>query len=147
MPVDARVRTYDPKQVIITFGTTLVTGYGDGSVVVIERNGQSFTKKKGIDGTIDRTNMNAGDFQVTITLKQTSRTNYEFSEIHKSDQLNNDGIKTLTVKDLSGETFFNAPSAWIQSDPNIELGAESEDVEWVFDTGIADKFSGGNNVA
>ena len=147
MALDANVRTYDPKQVIITFGTKIITGFGEGTVVVVERNGQSFTKKKGIDGTVDRTNNNARDFQVTVTIKQTSRTNSDLSEIHASDQINNDGVKPLTIKDLSGTTFFNAPSAWIQSDPNIEFAAESGDVDWVFDTGVADKFSGGNNVA
>lgn len=145
MAIDNRVRTYTPGKVIITFGDIIFTGFADGTFVTIERNGDSFTKKKGSDGSVDRINNNAFDFNVSVTLKQTSITNDALSTIHGSDILNNDGIKPLTVQDLQGTSLFYAAEAWINKDPSDEYGDELSDREWVFETGPADKFTGGNN--
>lgn len=144
MSTDLQVRTYDPKQVIVTFGTIAMMGYAEGTFISIERNGQLFEKSRGSDGSVDRTNKNAFDFSVTLTLKQTSPTNQLLSAVAAADQLSNLGVLPLVIKDLNGATVFTAPQAWIQSDPNDEFGDTSGSREWVFDTGPAAKLTGGN---
>ena len=65
---DLTVKTYDPKQVVITFGVIPISGYADGTFVSVNRSGDAFTKKKGAAGDVERVNKNQGDFEVTVTL-------------------------------------------------------------------------------
>lgn len=144
MATDLNVRTYDPKFIIATFGEVLFTGYADGTFITITRNGNLFDKRKGADGSVDRINMNASDFEVVITLMQTSLTNDGLSALALLDRVSNLGVKPLTITDLNGTTLFFARQAWIQADPNDEDGDTLGNREWTFGTGPAEKFTGGN---
>lgn len=146
MAIDKKVRTYSPGQVEVTYGDIIFTAFAEGSHVTIERNGQVFEKKKGADGTITRINKNAFDFTVTVRLEQASITNDDLSTVLNSDIINNDGVKPFSVKDINGNSYFYAESAWISQDPNDEFGDTLGEREWKFDTGPADKFTGGNVV-
>lgn len=143
MSVDLNVRTYDPKKIMLTFGTVIFTGFGE-TVVSIEPGGDAFEMAQGADGTIDRTNKNMNHYIVTVTLKQTSITNDDLSRIHIADKLSNTGKFPLTVKDLNGTSDFFAPIAWIIGDPTSDYAATSGDREWKFQTGTAVNVVGGN---
>ena len=138
------VKTYDFKEVVMTFGGIPFTGFSDGTSITISRNGDLFTKKKGNDGSIDRSNNNAFDFEVSVVLKQTSITNDLLSTASYADQLSNKGTAPLLIKDLNGTTLFTAPQAWVKKDPDDEFAGEISDREWTFDTGASVKFTGGN---
>lgn len=142
--MDAVVRTYDPKKVIITFGALTLSGYADGTFVAIERSGAMFEKKKGADGGVDRVNKNSFDFSVTLTIKQTSPSNLALQAIATADQLSNEGVLPLIIKDLAGNSLFTAPQAWISEDPKDEFSDSLSNREWKFETGPSVKVSGGN---
>lgn len=142
--MDAVVRTYDPKKVIITFGALTLSGYADGTFISIERSGAMFEKKKGADGSVDRINKNSFDFSVTLTIKQTSPANLALQAIATADQMSNKGVLPLIVKDLAGNSLFTAPQAWISEDPKDEFSDSLSNREWKFETGPAVKVSGGN---
>ena len=144
MSTDLQVRSYDPKQVFVTFGVLPLSGFAEGTFISIERSGDLFEKSRGADGSIDRVNKNAFDFSVTLTLKQTSPSNDGLSAVVVADQLTNAGVFPLTVKDLNGTTLFVAPQAWIAADPTTELADTLSSREWRFDTGPAERFTGGN---
>ena len=141
---DLTVRTYDPKMVVVTFGTLPISGYADGTFIKIKRSGDAFGKKKGAGGDVERVNKNQGDFEVSLTLQQTASANKELSAILAADQVSNAGVFPLTVKDLLGETLFYAPQAWIRVDPEAEFGDDLNAREWTLDTGIATNLVGGN---
>lgn len=144
MPADPNVRTYDPKQVIITFGAVIFTGFAEGTFVAIAQNGDSFSKVKGADGGVDRVNMNSNDYSVTVTLKRTSLTNDALSAISAVDKATNAGKYPLTVKDINGTSLFFAEQAWIGKEPDPEESDSMPSREWRIDTGIAKQFIGGN---
>ena len=50
--MSSKIKTYNPKEVIVTCGTHIVTGYADDSFISIEPNGDGITKKTGCDGEI-----------------------------------------------------------------------------------------------
>ncbi len=141
---DPIVRTYDPKLIIITFGVIPVTGYAEGTFVNIAGAGDAFEKTRGADGGVDRVNKNQADYRVTITLKQTSITNDLLSAAFNADRLTNVGKKALLIKDLNGTTLFSAAQAWIAKDPDDEFSDTMSNREWMIDTGIAAKLTGGN---
>ena len=45
--MSSKIKTYNPKEVIVTCGTHIVTGYADDSFISIEPNGDGITKKTG----------------------------------------------------------------------------------------------------
>ena len=141
---DKTVRTFNPAQIIITFGAIIMSGFADGTFLTITGNGDRFEKRRGADGTIDRINKNNFDYEVVLTLMQTSITNKNLSIIMQADQLSNAGILPLTIKDLNGDTLFFAPQAWIAKDPDDEFGDSLGNREWKFQTGMAEKLTGGN---
>ena len=142
---DTKVRTYDPKKVIVVFGPVIMTGFAEGTFVGIAQNGDSFDKAKGADGGVDRINKNANDYAVTVTLKKTSPSNDELSAISIADKLSNTGVLPMTVKDLSGNSLFFAAQAWIGKEPDPEDADTMPTRQWRIDTGIAANFIGGNN--
>lgn len=141
---DVNVRTYDPKRVVIAFGAIIFSGFADGTFITIAGNGDKFEKRKGSDGSVDRINKNSNDYSVTTTLMQSSLTNDALSAALIVDQLDNSGKAPLSVKDLNGTSLFFAAQAWIAKDPDDEEGDSLGNREWRIDTGIADKFTGGN---
>ena len=144
MALDPVVRTYDPKLVIVTFGAIPIFGFMSGTFISITRSGDVFEKDKGADGTIDRVNKNANDFRIALTIKQTSLTNDALSVVLLADQTSNTGKYPFTIKDLNGTALFFAPQSWIAKDPDDEYSDSLVGREWLFDTGVAEKFTGGN---
>lgn len=138
------VKTFDPKMVVITFGSIPISGYAEGTFVSVNRSGDAFAKRKGAGGDVERINKNQGDFEVTVTLLQTTPTNKELSAVLAADQVTNAGVLPLTIKDLLGETLFFAPQAWIRKDPEWEDGDDLNSRAWTFDTGIGSNLIGGN---
>lgn len=142
--IDPTVRSFDPKQVVVSFGAHTFVGYAEGTFIKVARNGNAFEKSRGADGTVDRINKNALDFTVSLTLKQTSPSNAKLSELLLLDQTTNSSVLPLVVKDLGGATLFTAAQAWIAKDPDMELGDSLASREWTFETGPAANLVGGN---
>lgn len=141
---DLTVRTYDPKKVIVVFGPLTFTGYVDGTFIKIKRSGDLFDKKVGADGTVDRVNKNRADFEVELSLKQTSPLHAELCGLAVADAETNSGILPLTITDLSGKSLFAATQAWIKKDPDVEYSDNLGGRTWTFDTGAGANLIGGN---
>lgn len=138
------VATYDPKMVTIAWGGMILSGFAEGTFIKITRNGNAFDKKRGAGGDVERVNKNAYDFQVELTLLQTSTSNANLSVALTADQVSNVGVLPLIIKDLLGTTLFTAPQAWIAKDPDAEFGDDTSSRAWLFETGAAGSLLGGN---
>ena len=67
------VRTYDPREVIITIGGVPMSGFSDGTFLEIARSEPTWNMVVGADGYTTRGKTNNFSGQVTITLKPLSR--------------------------------------------------------------------------
>lgn len=92
-----KVRTYNPKEVVIAAGSHIVTGIADDSFISIEANGDGITKKVGCDGEIVRSVSPDSTFKVKIVLLQTSESNAFFSRKVDQDRETGDGLFPLYV--------------------------------------------------
>ena len=70
--MSSKIKTYNPKEVVISAGPHIVTGIADDSFVTIEANGDGITKKVGCDGEIVRAVSPDGTYKVKIALLQTA---------------------------------------------------------------------------
>lgn len=139
------VPTYDPKKIIVTFGTHTVQGYADGDFLDISPTQERNTRNVGADGNVSRTMKNDNTDIVTITIKQTSKTNDVFSQIAYEDRVLGTGVKPLTITDVGGTSLAVYPEAWIASEPPMTAGNEEGDRAWVLHTGQPSaKVIGGN---
>lgn len=140
---DTTVRTYDPKNVIVTFGTLTLGGFAEGSFIKIERSGDLFTSVKGADGRIDRVNNNNNLYNIEITLKQVSPTNEALAAVAIADSLTNGGVLPFSIKDLRssraylptdalGDNIVFAGQAWISKDPETEYSDAMSNRVWTF---------------
>ena len=76
--MSSKIKTYNPKEVIVTCGTHIVTGYADDSFISIEPNGDGITKKTGCDGEIARSISPDNTYKAKLTLLQTSDRSINF---------------------------------------------------------------------
>lgn len=129
------VKTYDPKKVIITFGTHTISGYADGTFISITPATDRFSKNVGADGEVTRTQSNDNTDEVVITVKQTSSSNDYLSQVAFNDRFLGTGKLPLSIVDIGGTTIANYTEAWIRTEAAIENSNEASDRVWTLDTG------------
>lgn len=140
-----QVRTYDPKQVVITIGSHTVTGYAEDTFLNIEPDGDGTVAVAGADGEVARALSNNPLVTVTVTLLQTSPSNDFLSNLLARDRASGGrGIVPLQIRDLRGTTQFAASQAWVKNRPTVERGSAINDQEWELQAVETDSFIGGN---
>lgn len=140
------VVTYNPKMLVIVYGSREVDGFAEDDMVTIKPLGEGTQIYSGADGSVGRSMDPNQTYEVTIALATTSKTNDYFSNVYNLDRSTGRGILPLTIKDLSGTTVFQANQAWITNFPEHKRGRKIEAQEWVFYTGqVANPMIGGND--
>jgi hypothetical protein len=141
------VRQYDPKNVSVIFGGKILSGFGDGTFILAERNSQAFQLKVGVDGEGTRAKTNDKSGKVTITLMQSSGSNDDLSAFAVQDELTNSAALPLLIKDNEGTTLLTALTCWVQKFANMEDAKEVSVRTWVLETDELNMFVGGNQTA
>lgn len=130
-----KIKTYNPKEVIVTLGTHIVTGYADDSFVTIDSNGDGVTKKVGCDGEIVRSISPDDTFIIKLSVLQTSDTNAFLQQKLALDRKTGDGMFPVLVKDLKGGMVFSTDAAWPIKAASRGFGKEAGNREWEIHTG------------
>ena len=122
------VKTYDPKKVVVVFGSIAITGFDEGTFIAIETQGDGISAIVGCDQEIVRTiSPDSILKKITITLLQSSDSNEKLSLIHDADNQSGYGILGMSIKDLSGTTVLKASEAWIMKKPTVQRGKTASD--------------------
>lgn len=140
----ARVKTYNPKDVTIIFGTSALSGFSEKSKVKVTYGADLFKRSTGVDGEHTRVKINNDSASIEISLGQSSGSNDYLSEIAALDKLDGSGIRPISIRDGKGTTIVVAKEAWIGKRPDLTYSGDAEERVWVIDTGDADIFIGGN---
>lgn len=135
---------YDARKIAITWKGFRILGFAPDTFCRISFSADAFTKQVGGRGDVTRSGMADESAEVGITLMRASQTNDELSRIHRSDRRRRDGVGKLQIEDLLGNLLAVADKAWLRKNPDIELGAEDTDVEWMFDCAQLDLIAGGS---
>ncbi len=138
------VKTYNPKDVIVTFKGLPLSGFADGTFITASRNNQSWNLSVGSDGEGVRAKSNDKSGTVELTLLQSSASNVALAGVMNADELNGSGVGQLEIIDLSGTTLVSAATAWIQQPADIEFAQEKTDRVWTFETDELFMLHGGN---
>lgn len=136
--------TFDPKLVTISFMGIVLSEFADGTFVTVKQARPSFKRKVGAQGSTERINSNAFEYDIEFVLQQTSPSNGDLSAIALADKLTNSGKGELQVSDLGGTSKFFAASAWIETPADMALGDDLNNKTWKLHTGLGELFNGGN---
>jgi hypothetical protein len=129
------VSTYDPKKVILTFGATPISDYGEDSMIEVSRSSERFTRKEGADGAVVRSKKATDCHDVTITLLQTSLSNNVLSIQAAIDKETGTGMLPLTITDVNSGAVKMWPQAWVEMPQSETFAADVGERQWVFHTG------------
>lgn len=138
------VRTYDPKEVIITIDGVPMSGFTDGTFLEVIRNEQTWNTVVGADGYVTRGKTNNFSGQITLTLKESSPSNDILSGFMVFDELTNRGVYPILIKDLSGNSVYFSGKGWIQAWPTSTFDKAITDRSWVIQVDQLDLFVGSN---
>jgi hypothetical protein len=139
------VKTYDPKSVQVIIGGVQISGFADGTFLSIERDEDAFTKVTGADGETSRAKSNNKAGMFTLTLQQTSASNDVLTGFALADELNNDGVVPVLIKDNLGTTTVFTANGWVRRLPTAEFAKEITNREWTLDLADMTYFVGGNS--
>ncbi len=142
----AGVLTYDPKRVMVIFGTHQIHGMSEDDIVSVSPLGDGMQIHVGADGEVARSIDPNHCYEVTISLATTSKSNDYLSNMFNLDGNTGGGIAPLLIKDLAGSTLFYAAQAWVQNAPEMGKHRTVDTQEWTLNTGyVENPIFGGNN--
>lgn len=123
----------DPRNMIITAGGVRIEGFADGDYVDYDPP-EAFTVTVGTDGMAARMATNNTETELTISLMPGSPANDVLNAIFRNDvkNPNGQGVFVLTISDLFGRYRFTSPETWIKKSPQVTLGREAGQRDWVF---------------
>ena len=138
------LRTYDPKQVVLTVGGVPINGFADGTFISVERSSDTFEKVSGADGITSRAKINDFSGSLVVTLAQTSPSNDVLSSIALLDEASSSGVVPVLLKDVGGSTIIFSAKGWIKKPPTVEYGKAITNREWALDLADLDFLVGSN---
>ena len=134
---------YNPRDIVLTLGTFIITGFADGTFINIEQDEDSFSDVSGADGEVERAASNDGRATANITLLQGADSNSFLASLHAADKLTGQGVVPFLMKDLNSVDLVTAANAWIIKPAAIERGKEIVGQEWSIRLADAIIFPGG----
>lgn len=127
-------QAYDPANVKLVVGTTLVEGFAEGSFCNLEFNEDLFSLQVGSDGESARSKKNNMSGRLTIRLMPGAAANIPLGIQLNADRALGAGIAPFKLTDLSTGTTFSAANSWIVKDPGHDFQTEAQAKEWVIES-------------
>ena len=129
------MKTYDPKNVTVTFNSTLVDGFGPDTIIKATRNQDGWTYQPSNSGRGARSRNPDKSGRIEITLGNHSAANALLWAIAEADELTGEGVGEVLIKDRSTSTAqVQAENAWIMKLPDWERAKEAGVTTWILET-------------
>jgi hypothetical protein len=139
------VLTYDPKKVLVVFGSRTITGFAEDDMITIAPHGEGMQLFVGSDGEVARSVDPDHTFEVTLHLATSSKSNEYLSQMYNADRQTGMFMLPLLIKDLSGATLFSAALAWVANFPEHNRARTIGTQDWTLQTGqVIAPIIGGN---
>ena len=142
---DLETKSYDARDVIVTWGELELEGPGEDTVVTIAYDEDAVTKTTGAQGFVVATINAAQGGMITWVASQASPTNDRLSAIAALQRRRGVGLqkRPILVKHVNGTTLATG-TAWIKKVPDAQFAKAHQTREWVFDVDRLEAFIGGS---
>ncbi len=147
------LRQYDPLQVTGSWTTSIGTfdivdgAINPGDFLAVERDNPTWSREFDRGGNAVRVKNNNKGGQVSVTLSASSPANAVLSAAQATDELTENVVGALVLKDLNGNTVVTAFGAFINQTPTPSFGAERGSRTWVWECSQIETFLGGHDLA
>ena len=123
-------KTYDPKLVVLTFGTLIITGFSEGTFIGLAFNDEEEYKgRSGGDGEFSWTKNADRSARLTILLKTTSSVRERLDQFAKLGT-----ILPCMLKNSSDQKHIaGGVEARLVNRPAINYDMEEQDVEYIIE--------------
>lgn len=126
--------THNIKDFAISFGGALLSGFSQDAAVTIEYQNERHTTEFGIDGEATRMRNNADLYAVvTVSLMNSSSSNGSMQLVAELDRLAGGGVVPMTIVHAKGGEKYVADEAYIQKQPDAEIGQGPTAREWMIE--------------
>jgi len=138
--------TYDPKEILASYGPIILGDYSDGTFVNITQDIEDYRTERGCDGQVDFVKNTGITFTIEISISQTSQVNALLSASRILDVTGNIGALPFLIKDNgpNGSTLIFLPRARIMAPPKLTYGSSTAPRVWTFKGISGEQFTGGN---
>lgn len=125
---------YSPKDVVVSFGPLLISGFAEDTFVTAEHNSDAYTHKVGADGEVTWSKSADRSGKIELTLMASSSSNAALTAMHAADRLSPIGVSVLPIliKDNYGYSLATGARARITKMPKAEYGKEVGTRVWTF---------------
>ena len=130
-------QAYDPRQLMVSFGSHIPNAWPDGTFLNIERHGEGVQKVVGADGSVARSVDPDLTATITFHMRWDSDTAAWAQGEYDRDNATGEGTFPVLIKDLRGGLVFSAEEAWVEKPPDDEFAMAMSDREIVIATGEA----------
>lgn len=141
----SNIQTYSPEDVSLIIGTSYKLE--DWDSITLQVNEPAFRLVKGINNKNTRVKVSDYSATITVSLLQTSPSNYVLSEINRNDMLHGTGRLDVLLKDTGGQTQFSSFEAYIEGLPVKKYGMDIELVDWTIICQSIDNWGVGGNLS
>lgn len=140
-----RLAKYNPDQVVITCGGSLIQGFADGEFITVENISPTFEDVVGTDGEVARSKSNDRRLKIVIKLLQTSLSNAVLSSLLAADDADPAGVTfDFSMEDALGGTVAQGPEAWVIQPPASSFDRTAKSREWEIHVAVGNRFEAGN---
>lgn len=133
--MSGQVLTYDPRQLALTVGGFIISGFAEDEFVKVARDDDAFFKHVGVTGEVARVQNFNQSGTVTVVLMQSSASNDDLSALAAVDFASRGlaGAVPVTCRDRSGRSVFASVFSWVKKFPDSTYGRDATTREWVIE--------------
>lgn len=148
----AELRQYDPLQVVGSWTTPsgvvdILDGRIEGEFLRVLRDNKRWTREHDAHGNATRVKNNNRGGAVEVVISASSPTNAALSKRAQADDLTENVVGALLLKDLNGNTVIEADGAFIEDVPDPSFGNTRGDRTWIWQCAAVRPNLGGHNLA
>lgn len=134
----------NPLKVVGSWGTgvadigsiDILNGRIDGSYATVSRDNPNWTREFDAHGNSTRVRNNNTGGNISVTLSASSDTHRLLANAALADELSENVVGTLTLRDLSGSTEMVFNGAYLEGPPaTIAFGTTRGEHTWIFQFG------------
>lgn len=131
MTIGLFLGTYDPEKLIVLLDDTIVFGFAEGDMVVVERSEDFSNEYVGSKGEVSRAINRNATGTITIRLQHNSPFIHIIEGWANADY---PPVVNFTVKDPASSAMFGSALCWLKTDASHNYGNEIGEREYVFFT-------------
>lgn len=120
---------YDPKNVTLLLGGVEPVDYAEDTAIEISKEEDRILKKVGVDGAVAIARNRNECGMITISLKNTSRTNQSLIDWYNQEETGIPWFDVSFVDPSSGIVLQT--QGWVETQPTLSMAQEIMQLDWV----------------